>query len=170
MNAKEPPSPEQGACTRGGHRYKASAQTKKAPPAAKRKKLPINPDKALLIRADFADERAWKALCAAMQAKVGDFQANVSPLSDRAYEGVTAKELVRLASPDDHFFVFVADRAALEDPEQAVLVVDLDEKPGRTFRVVPSEAWGIENNLSLANMEFSEFAGAVDEAGVFRGF
>jgi hypothetical protein len=50
------------------------------------------------------------------------------------------------------------------------LVVDLDETPGRTFRVVPSEAWGVENSLSLANMGFEEFAEAVDEHGVFRGF
>jgi hypothetical protein len=30
--------------------------------------------------------------------------------------------------------------------------------------------WGVENNLSIANMVFAEFAGAVDEDGVFRGF
>jgi hypothetical protein len=28
----------------------------------------------------------------------------------------------------------------------------------------------IENNLSLANMDFEEFAEAVDPDGVFRGF
>jgi hypothetical protein len=48
-----------------------------------------------------------------------------------------------------------------------VLVI---EGPGRTFRVIPSEAWGVENNLSISNMGFAEFADAVDDRGVFRGF
>lgn len=33
-----------------------------------------------------------------------------------------------------------------------------------------SRRGGVENNLSLANMGFEEFADAVDEDGVFRGF
>ena len=44
------------------------------------------------------------------------------------------------------------------------------DEPGRTFRVIPSEMWSVENNLSIANMDFAEFADAVDEDGVFRGF
>jgi hypothetical protein len=31
-------------------------------------------------------------------------------------------------------------------------------------------AWSVENNLSLANMDFEEFANAVDVDGLFRGF
>jgi hypothetical protein len=58
----------------------------------------------------------------------------------------------------------------MTDPEHPVLVVDLYSEPGRSFRVVPSEMWGVENNLSLANMDFEEFADAVDRDGVFRGF
>jgi hypothetical protein len=30
--------------------------------------------------------------------------------------------------------------------------------------------WGVENNLSIANMDYSEFADEVDPDGVFRGF
>ena len=41
---------------------------------------------------------------------------------------------------------------------------------GATFRCVPSAVQAVENNLSIANMDFEEFAGAVDEDGVFRGF
>jgi hypothetical protein len=48
--------------------------------------------------------------------------------------------------------------------------MDLHREPGRTFRVIPSEVWGIENNLWLANMEFAEFADSVDPDGIFRGF
>jgi hypothetical protein len=35
---------------------------------------------------------------------------------------------------------------------------------------VAAELWSIENNLSGANMDFEEFAHAVDDDGVFRGF
>jgi hypothetical protein len=35
---------------------------------------------------------------------------------------------------------------------------------------VPSRACDIENNLSLANMAFHDFADSVDPDGVFRGF
>jgi hypothetical protein len=35
---------------------------------------------------------------------------------------------------------------------------------------IPSQIQGIENNLSIGNMVFEEFATAVDERGVFRGF
>ncbi|MFF1519862.1 DUF6924 domain-containing protein [Streptomyces sp. NPDC058305] len=41
---------------------------------------------------------------------------------------------------------------------------------GRGVRVVAVQLWSIENNLSGANMNSEEFAGAVDEDGVFRGF
>jgi hypothetical protein len=49
-------------------------------------------------------------------------------------------------------------------------VIDALDEPGRTFRVVPSELWAVENNLSLSNMDFEEFAEAVDGDGVFRAF
>ena len=42
--------------------------------------------------------------------------------------------------------------------------------PEQTFRVIPSELWSVENNLSLANMDFEEFAGAAGAEGVFLGF
>ena len=35
---------------------------------------------------------------------------------------------------------------------------------------MPSEMWGVENNLSIANLEFDEFVDAADPDGVFRDF
>jgi len=69
-----------------------------------------------------------------------------------------------------HPLAFVADRLTVTDPEQPVLVVDLAHESGRTFRVIPSQMWAVENNLSLANMEYAEFADNADPDGVFRGF
>jgi len=41
---------------------------------------------------------------------------------------------------------------------------------GRSFRAIPSAIQSIENNLSIANMGFSEFARATDLDGIFRRF
>jgi hypothetical protein len=48
--------------------------------------------------------------------------------------------------------------------------VDLYTEPECEFRAIPSQIQGIENNLSIANMDFAEFTDSVDEDGVFRGF
>jgi hypothetical protein len=138
---------------------------------AKRKKLP-NTEHSLVLRTDFSDDAAWEALCAAIQEPSEEgFKAFVDCISDPAYAGLTVKQLVALsAKGSDCSFVFVADRTALSDPERPVLVVDLYDEPGRTFRVIPREMWGVENNLSIANMDFHEFADHAEPDGVFRGF
>lgn len=135
------------------------------------RKLPKS-DNSLMLRTDFSDDAAWAALCAAVQEPSDEgFQARLDCISDPGYEGLTVDQLVALAKKGgDHSFVFVADRLALTDPEQPVLVVDLYDQPGRTFRVIPREMWGVENNLSIANMDYFEFADSADADGVFRGF
>ncbi len=65
--------------------------------------------------------------------------------------------------------MFVVDHVSLTDAEHPILVLDLGDEPGRAFRVVPREMWGIENNLSIANLSFFEYADSVDADGVFRG-
>ena len=133
-------------------------------------KMIPNSDQSLVLRTDFSDEATWKAVCSAIEKPVGDFKAYVDFIDDREYEGLTPDQLLKLV-PDDtyHSFVFIVDKVTLSQEEHPVLVVDLSEEPGRTFRVIPSEAWGIQNNLSIANMGFSEFADNADEDGVFRG-
>lgn len=128
-------------------------------------------DDALVLRTDFSDDAAWESLCAAVRAPVGEFRAYVTCVSDRAYDGLTVERLLALAPPGGgRTFAFVADRLALTHPERPLLVVDLAAERGRTFRVIPSAAWGVENNLSLANLDFRDFADAVDPDGIFRDF
>jgi hypothetical protein len=127
---------------------------------------------ALVVRTDFSDDTAWHALCTAIQEPVGEYQfrAYVDFLSDPAYDGLTPDQLRSLMPNPVRSFFFVIDRMALSHPEHPILVVDLYREPGRSFRVIPSEMWGVENNLSLSNMDFDEFARSVDQDGVFRGF
>jgi hypothetical protein len=86
---------------------------------------------------------------------------------------MTVEQLVELTPKGgvhDFVFAFLADRIALTEPEQPVLVVDLYDEPGRIFRVISRQLWGVENNLSIANLDFSEFADNADPDGIFRGF
>jgi hypothetical protein len=135
------------------------------------KKLPKTDD-SLLLRTNFSDDAAWNTLCEAVQEPNEEgFKAFVDCVSDAAYEGVTIEQPVALARRGPYrSFAFIADQATFTHPERPVLVVDLRKEPGRTFRVIPREMWGVENNLSIANMDFHEFADDVDPDGIFRGF
>ena len=135
-----------------------------------RKRLPVTHD-SLVLRTDFSDDSAWDSVCAAIRAPVGDFRAYVECVSDPAFAGVTPAEILSLQPEGfNHSFLFIVDGIALSSSEHPIVVVDLIEEPGRWFRVVPREAWAVQNNLSLANMDFEEFADSVDPDGVFRGF
>jgi len=71
---------------------------------------------------------------------------------------------------DQYGCIFVADATAMSTVEHHLLVLDPSNPQKETFRVIPSEAWAMENNLSLANMDYSEFADSADADGVFHGF
>jgi hypothetical protein len=125
------------------------------------------------LRTDFSDESGWQRLCADIQnpqKSSDDFTANVDFISDRAFDGLAADELPSYISDESQSFALIIDRTSVSDPEHPILVVDLQDKPGRAFRVIASELWAVENNLSIANMGYDEFAGEVEEDGVFRGF
>src|SRR5688500_2567037 len=129
-----------------------------------------DPDASLLVRTDFSDDDAWETLVAAAGAAYGpdQFSAGFAPISDPSLDGFTPADLAEL--PGSASVVFAADATSMLGPEKTLLVIARDEEPGRFFRVVLSEAWGPENNLRLANMDFVEFAEATDADGVFRGF
>ena len=134
------------------------------------RKLPET-ENALVLRTDFSDEAAWRAVCAAIQEPNGGFRANVDCVSDPAFKDLDKDELLSLAGESPRLtFCFIVDKTTLSSPEHPILVIDLFEEPGRTFRVIPAEIWGVENNLSIANMDFAEFADRVHADGVFRGF
>ena len=134
------------------------------------KKIPSSEDPPVL-RTDFSDDSAWASIRAAIKQPVGEFRAYVDFVSDPEYDGLTAEQLTGLMPEDsDLTFAFIVDRVALTHPEHPILVVDLYDEPGRTFRVIPSQMYSVENNLSIANMDFEEFAEGVDDDGIFRGF
>ena len=133
---------------------------------------------ALVLRTDFSDEAAWQAVCAAIQKPQEiipgqPFQAYVEFVSDSQYDGLAGEELLTsLVEGPYRSFAFVVDSEAITNPVHPILVIDLNEyeEPGRTFRVIPSQMWSVENSLSIANADFRDFADVVDENGIHRGF
>jgi hypothetical protein len=96
-----------------------------------------------------------------------------SPISTssatRSLKELRQRRLVMPLGGTNHAVLFVADKVTMTHPERPIICVDVSE-PERMFRVIPSELWGPENNLSLANMDFDEFADNTGSDGIFRGF
>jgi hypothetical protein len=127
-------------------------------------------ENALLIRTDFSNDHEWGRLTTIVREPADPFMFNMEIVDDRANSSATVDQLMG-ALPEDypHSFMVVADTASMSQPDYPLLVVDLLEERGRQFRTVAAQLASIDNNLSIANMGFEEFAGLVDESGVFRG-
>ena len=136
------------------------------------KRLQSNNDlESLVVRANFSDDVAWQTVAHEMSAPVGKFQAVLQLVDDREHEGVCAASASEIVTdPEDELFIFLVDHETLSSPDHPVLVVDVIDEPGRSFRVIPSEVWSVQNNLSLANMDWEDFAENSGVDGIFRGF
>jgi hypothetical protein len=112
-----------------------------------------------------------------------EFTAFVEFVDNRSYEGLTAPRLLEtLPAEVNHAVAFLADTKALTHPDRPILVINLYDyveglndqgkgpQYGATFRVVPSEMWSVQNNLTIANMDWEEFAENTGDDGIFRGF
>lgn len=127
---------------------------------------------ALVVRTDFSADRAWHALRASLHSPSSDgFTADLALVDDRRYEGLAPEQVIGLIPAGyRHPLLVLADSVAVASNEWPLLVVHLRGEHGPRVRVTAAELWSIENNLSGANMDFDEFARAVDGDGVFRGF
>lgn len=125
------------------------------------------------VRTDFSDDSAWVELSEALTREYGPegFAADLEFINDPAFDGMDADAVLTTVPADyAHDFLFIVDTFALKQPDHPVLVVELDPRTGDRFRVVPASAWSVENNLSLSNMDWQDYASEVDSSGVFRGF
>ncbi len=125
-----------------------------------------------VIRTDFTDEAMWRKILKDVSATNSmGFSAKVRFIDDKQYSGLIGQELLQnIPGLNEYGCIFVADATTMSTVEHHLLVVDPANPEGKAFRVIPSEAWSVENNLSLANMDYSEFADSADPDGVFRGF
>ncbi len=144
---------------------------------------------AVVIRTDYGDQPAWNAVTAELMQPWGeDYEALVHFVDDPAWAGATVDEVLDAASVDEELSVlFIADSVTMSSAHHALLAVTLrseeedevfeeeDENVyefGREFRTIPTEVHWIHANLSLANLDFEEYAVAADEdpEKVFRSF
>jgi hypothetical protein len=130
-----------------------------------------------VVRADFGDDGVWDQLKDEISSPTDEgFVAYVEFVEDRALAGLDATAIAAAyprAYPHRyrHPVVFVVDALTVSCPERPVLVVNLNEgEQTGPFRALPRQVQAIENNLSIANMDFFEFARAAGPDGVFRGF
>lgn len=133
--------------------------------------IPLDDDSSPVVRTWFGNEEQWASLRRAVGSR-GEFIAPVHFVDNRTFDGLTPDVLAAMArqSPDGPLFLILADEIAMASDECPMLVVDLFDQPGRVFRVVASELWGVASNLPIANMDWEDFADSVDADGVFRGF
>lgn len=130
-----------------------------------------------VVRGDFRDDGLWEQLKYEILSPTDEgFGASVEFVEDRALAGLGEADIAARyprAYPDryQHPVLFVVDALTVSMPEHPLLVVNLNERDeAGPFRTLPRQVQGIENNLSIANMDYFEFARAVDPDGVFRGF
>ncbi len=145
---------------------------------------------AYLIRTTFEDDAVWEQIVMKIRAPriIGNTEcfAYVKLIEDTKYRGLDPVALVH-SLPDDYpqYFAFVVDDLTTSNAEHPILVVNFlpefaetygtlprerDASEIESFRAVPETIQSIENNLSIGNMGFEEFAESVDSDGVFRGF
>jgi hypothetical protein len=135
--------------------------------------LPVPDDlTSLILRTDFTNDTAWDALQAEIDGT--DEYRHATFVSNPAHAGTGVQALVEAdASANDEdklIYLFIADTTTMTDDEHPVLAVDLHHEPGRTFRVPPRWYAEVSDNLTIANMDFAEFADSTDVSGTYRGF
>ncbi|MGF6888150.1 hypothetical protein ABIA39_006663 [Nocardia sp. GAS34] len=134
-----------------------------------------------VVRTDFSDDAAWEQVQAGISWVTPDeFTADVTFVDDRTFAGLPVADLLeRLPDGGGHALLLVVDETTIRSSEHPVLVVDLGSEPapghdwpgqpaGRSFRALPHTIQEIENNLSIANMDWEDFADGIDDDGVRR--
>ncbi|MEV4141293.1 hypothetical protein AB0J72_55150 [Dactylosporangium sp. NPDC049742] len=130
-----------------------------------------------VVRADFGENVVWERVKVEIAEPTEEgFGADVEFVEDRTLNGLS-EAVIANSYPHDyphryrHPVLFVVDTIAASTSGHPVLVINLnawvDAEP---FRALARQVQSIQNNLSLANMDYLEFARSTDADGIFRGF
>ena len=130
-----------------------------------------------VVRADFTDDAGWEEIKEKIEEPTEEgFGADVDFVEDLALIGLD-EAAIAAGYPQSyphayrHPVLFVVDTVAVSTAGHPVLVVNLNAGvDARPFRALPRQVQSIQNNLSLANMDYIEFARSANANGVFRGF
>ncbi|HEY1447753.1 MAG TPA: hypothetical protein VGF33_04410 [Caulobacteraceae bacterium] len=119
------------------------------------------------VRTDFSNELVWREIVEAVGRESPEgFRAYISIIDDAGFSGAKASDLA--ADAKAHRLLLVADATTMSHDERPILCIDLTSHD--SIRVIPSRLWSIENNLSIANLDFEDFTESAGGDGIFRGF
>ena len=123
---------------------------------------PLDTEFTPLVRTDFSAKAAWRDVVDAVNREWEDgFRAYVSIIDDPHFDGWTIERLLAAPRAKRQAILLVADAKTMTHAERLVLCVGLIGS-GKPFRVILPELWSVENNLSLANMDYEDFTSATD--------
>jgi hypothetical protein len=133
-------------------------------------RLPSGESETPLLRTDASQPDRWAALLAAIRTPNADgFVAYVSVATDAALDGLDEPAIRRLPrDANSAGFVLVADAEAQAGDEFPILVVDLSGEDRPSFRVAARCLWSVQNNLSIANLDWANFTDYLGADGVYR--
>ncbi|MFR0359242.1 DUF6924 domain-containing protein [Streptomyces sediminimaris] len=119
-----------------------------------------------LLRTDFTDEVAWQALLDEIDT---DW---LTVMHDPAHEGLSVPDLLALVLEGSAYpALVVADGETFSSKERTLLLVDVQEQPGRTFRAAVPDAFdSVLGNLAIRNQTFDDCldSGSLGDDGVYR--
>ncbi|MET8411528.1 hypothetical protein ABZV34_26095 [Streptomyces sp. NPDC005195] len=133
---------------------------------------------ALVVRTDYHDDVAWRAVTAALakpwdDGGEGQYAAGLHVVDDPAWAEAGVDDVVAAVRADENLsVVFLADGTTMRAAHHALLAVttltreecedDEDHRRltefGRSFRTVPAGIRDIHANLSIGNLGFEEYA------------
>jgi len=131
-----------------------------------------NNDKALLLRTDFSCDEKWKKCVHIIRQPGEDFFCNMDFIDDVIFSGKNHQEILGQI-PNEYLYpvIFIADKITFLSDDFPCLVLGINQyNRGLSFRAAACVLASVENNLGIANMDFEDFADAVESDGVFRGF
>jgi len=122
---------------------------------------------ALVVRTDYSDDEAWRAVVALLDQPDGEFEVRNHLVDDRGYAGASADDVVLSAMAADSRLevVFLADAATMSG-DHSLLAVSTrpeeleagDEELGCVFRLLPTLVNTVHVNLAIGHLDFWEFA------------
>ncbi|MFJ1974000.1 DUF6924 domain-containing protein [Streptomyces sp. NPDC087903] len=122
---------------------------------------------ALVVRTDYADDEAWRAVVALLDQPDGEFEVRNHVVDDPGYAGASPDEVVLSALTADARLevVFLADATTMTG-DHSLLALSTrpeeleegDEEVGCAFRLLPTMVNRVHVNLAIGHMDFWEFA------------
>jgi hypothetical protein len=134
-------------------------------------KLPIT-ENTPFIRTDFSNNKIWEEIKMIIKTPSEEgFLAYISIIEDKTFENIDFLNSIDFRSENcNQAILVIADEITFKQAEITFLVINLLDTQKKSFRVIPSQLWAVENNLSIANMDFEDFYNLDDSEVVFRGF